>query len=224
MSTATAKRPTNTTKRSRKPRGTRDETREQLIQAAIDLLRREGVGAVTTVSVTEAIGLTQSGFYQHFSSLEQCLEAAAQQCTRQLRQFVADHLEATQKDTDDPMAAHVRHYQAMLDLCARDRVLGELFLKRRFDESPIGQAMRDFHDGLRTDLSKNLRELARALDPRTANDPRIPVLAELLLSMTISAAEMLVEGRVNDSRQLADELAVYTFAMCDNLWQRISRK
>ena len=223
MPNATVKsQDTKPKKRRRKPRGTRDETREQLIQAAIDLLRREGVGAVTTVSVTNAIGLTQSGFYLHFSSVEQCLEAAAQQCTQQLRQYVADHLQATQQDTADPMAAHVRHYQAMLDLCASDRVLGELFLKRRFDGSPIGQAMRDFHEGLRNDLANNLRELARALNPHSANDARIPILAELLLAMTISAAEMLVEGRATDSRQLADELAAYTFTMCDNLWQRIS--
>ena len=209
------------TTRTRKPRTTREETREQLLDAAIDLLRRDGVSAVSTVSVTNAIGLAQSGFYQHFSSVEECLEAAAQQCTLQLRKFVVDHLEATQQETEDPLAAHVRHYQAMLDVCVNDHVVGELFLRRRFDESPVGRAMQDFHKALRDDLASNLRSIARALDPRFGRDSRIPFLADFLLAMTMTAAERLRDDSSNDSQQLADELAAYTFAMCENLWQRI---
>ncbi len=207
--------------RVRRPRGTREGTREELLQAATELLCRGGASAITTTSVTQAIGLTQSGFYQYFSTVEECLEVAAERCTDKFRQFVMDHLRSAQADKIDPKQAHVHHYRAVLGLCLCERSLAELLIRRRYDESPIGRAMRRFHDSLRCDLLHNLQQVANAVDPRAASDPRLPFLVESLLAMTLAAGELVLDGK-GDLEFLAGELAEYTHALCGNLLQRFA--
>ncbi|MCS7057649.1 MAG: TetR/AcrR family transcriptional regulator, partial [Meiothermus sp.] len=48
-------------------------TRERLIQATVEILSREGLGAVSTARVARDAGIVQSGFYAHFASLEECV-------------------------------------------------------------------------------------------------------------------------------------------------------
>ena len=220
MKTANSKKPAKTTARLRRPRGTREETREQLLLAAMDLLREGGAAAVTTTSVTQAIGLAQSGFYQHFSSVDECLQVAAERCGERIRQFVAEHLRVAQADKVDPITAHVRHFRAVLELCLHERSLAELLLRRRYDESPVGRAMGGLHDSLRDDLLGNLRDIAQSFHPRAADDPRLLVLVECLLAMTLAAGEIVLDGR-GEVETLAGELAVYTYALCGNLAHRI---
>src|SRR5688500_5115251 len=82
---------------TRRQRGSREATRERLVQAAIDLIRQGGVGAVSTVSVTQVAGFAQSSFYMHFANVDECLNAAAEQIGEGLRVFVAAHRRETQE-------------------------------------------------------------------------------------------------------------------------------
>ncbi|WP_027883489.1 TetR/AcrR family transcriptional regulator [Meiothermus rufus] len=63
---------------SRKGRRARPNTRERILQAAIELISREGLEAVSTTRLAQAAGVVQSGFYAHFTSLEECLVSAAE--------------------------------------------------------------------------------------------------------------------------------------------------
>jgi AcrR family transcriptional regulator len=208
-----------TTLRTRRPRSKPEKTREQLVQAAQELFRQGGAVAVTTTSITQAIGLTQSGFYQHFSSVEECLQVAAEQCGERLRQFVIDHLQKTQTNLQDPIAAHCLHFRAVLQLCLDERPLAELLLRRRHEDSPIGRTMKQLHDSLRNDLLHNLQGIAASLFPDLVGDVRLLVLVDCLLAMSLSAGEMLLEGR-GEIETLASELAQYTYALCGNLASR----
>jgi len=182
----------------------------------MELFQQGGIIAVTTTSVTGAIGLTQSGFYQHFSSVEECLQEAAQQCGQRFRQFVVDHLRVAQSDSQNPLEAHVLHYRAVLQLCLDERPLAELLLRRRNENSPIGRTMKQLHDSMRADLLNNLKGIAASLYPGLQNDPRLLVLVDCLLAMSLAAGEMVLDSR-GEVETLASELAQYTYALCGNL-------
>ena len=80
--------------------------------------------------------------------------------------------------------------------------------------------MGGLHDSLRDDLHCNLRDIAQAFHPRAADDPRLLVLVECLLAMTLAAGGMVLDGR-GEVETLAGELAEYSYALCGNLVKRI---
>jgi AcrR family transcriptional regulator len=205
-----------TSARERRPRSKPEHTREQLVQSAMELFRQGGTAAVTTTSVTRAIGLAQSGFYQHFSSVEECLQEAAKLCAEKFRKFVVDHLQVAQSDSQNPFEAHVMHFRAVLQLCLDERPLAELLVRRRHEDSPIGQTMKKLHDGMRNDLLKNLTSIAAALYPNLVGDLRLPILVDSLLAISLAAGEMLLDNR-GEIESLSIELAQYTYALCANV-------
>ena len=70
-------------------RGAKSDTRERLLEAALELLHQAGVSAVTTVSVTHAAEIVQSAFYKHFANIEECLAIALAGVTSEIRTAVA---------------------------------------------------------------------------------------------------------------------------------------
>lgn len=56
-------------------RPTREETRQQLVDAAAVVFTDVGVGAATVERVAEAAGLTRGAFYSNFSSMEELAAA-----------------------------------------------------------------------------------------------------------------------------------------------------
>lgn len=51
-------------------------TRQNLLDAAVQLLIDEGRSGITTGRLTRAAGVVQSGFYNHFSSVDECVTVA----------------------------------------------------------------------------------------------------------------------------------------------------
>ena len=62
----------------RSSRAQADENRARIVRAASDLFRAKGIEAVGIAEVMKAAGMTQGGFYKHFSSKE---ALAAEACT-----------------------------------------------------------------------------------------------------------------------------------------------
>ncbi len=60
------------------------ETRQRLLDAAVELLLAEGSPGVTTVRLTERAGVVQSAFYNHFASVAECRAAALYEVERQI--------------------------------------------------------------------------------------------------------------------------------------------
>ncbi len=204
------------TTRARRPRSKPEQTRDQLVQAAMELFRQGGATAVTTTSVTHAIGLAQSGFYQHFASVEECLQEAAEKCAEKFRKFVGDHLRVAQSDSKNPIEAHTTHFRAVLQLCLDERPLAELLMRRRHEDSPIGRTMKKLHEAMRDDLINNLTGLAAAMYPSLVGDARLTILVDCLLSISMAAGEMVLDDR-GKVESLAIELTQYTYALCENV-------
>lgn len=60
------------------------KSHERIIDAAAHLFRSDGIGATSVSDVMQAAGLTQGGFYRHFSSKEALVAAAFERSANEL--------------------------------------------------------------------------------------------------------------------------------------------
>ncbi len=57
-------------------KGRKDSTRKHIIQIASQNFREQGIDALSVANLMSSAGLTHGGFYNHFSSKEELVEAA----------------------------------------------------------------------------------------------------------------------------------------------------
>lgn len=197
----------NGTRPAPRQRGTKEATRERLLQAAIELIRKRGAEALSTVSVTEAAGFAQSSFYMHFKNVDECLRAAAQRVAGEIRAFIADHRRRTHAAVMAGNATPIAHYSAVLRLFIEQRSFSELLVRHRHDRSPVGKVMRKMIEGVRADLIADSWSLASSLGVHRKHYDRVALTAELIHAQVMAAGEALLEGRFTDVEMLADELS-----------------
>ena len=190
-------------------RGTREQTRERLVQAALGLLHAGGEAAVSTVSVTRAAGLAQSLFYRHFASVEQCLATAAERIADEIRQAVA---QSRQRMYDEGGGKLAEFFLEMFALASRQRAVLQLFLRHRSDPLALAGVMHRLGRGLCADLSGQLAEqTARAgLPPPPAG--WADALADALMAAGLAAVEAHLEGRGPSAEESARLLAAFSAA------------
>jgi AcrR family transcriptional regulator len=85
-------------------RPTRQETREQLFEAAARVFTEQGIGVATVEAISSAAGLTRGAFYSNFSGKDDLISAML---ADHIEQSVRRHLEllARHRDPDDFIAA-----------------------------------------------------------------------------------------------------------------------
>ena len=189
-------------------------TRERLLQAAIELLHEGGEGVVTTVSLTQAAGVVQSAFYKHFTNVEECLATALAQVTDEIRNAVAA---ARQAMYDQGAGAGVeleQSYLAMYGLVEGQRPIVQLFLRYRSDPLALGGVMYRLARGLSDDLAGQLRgQFAKSGAPDTP--PKwMESLADQLIAASLAAIEAFLEDRGPPPEQSARILAACATGAC----------
>lgn len=192
---------------SRPRRGTKEATRARLLQSAIDVIRKGGVEAVSTVSVTKAAGFAQSSFYMHFTSVDACLRAAAGQVAREVRAFIANHRRRTHEAVLANAATPLAHFDAVLRLFLEQRKFAEILLRHRHDRSPLGKVMRQMTDGIRADLIADSWSVAESFGVHRKHYERVALTAEFLHAQVMAAGEALLDGRFSNAEMIATELA-----------------
>lgn len=194
----------------------RAATRERLIQAAIELLRREGAAALTTVSVTKAAGIVQSGFYMHFKNIDECKKAAAERVAKRIGDYVALHRRRMHSLDPDDLELLRRHCEKMLEIFSAEKKFAEIFLNYRYDISPLGEAMRELKQRLRNDLVEDLSQIIfqNALPPETQRE-RVALQAEIILAAALTVGEALIENRIGDIKIAAELLALNIMSSTD---------
>lgn len=197
----------NGTQPAPRQRGTKQATRERLLQAAIELIRKRGVEVLSTVSVTEAAGFAQSSFYMHFKNVDECLRAAAGKVAGEARAFIADHRRRTHEAVIANAASPVAHYTAVLRLFIEQRSFSELLMRHRHDRSPVGKVMRKMFEGVRADLIADSWSLASSLGVHRKHYDRVALTAEFIHAQVMAAGEALLDGRFTDVDMLAAELS-----------------
>src|SRR5215210_7562872 len=67
-----------------------------LVQHAVDILRREGIEALTLRGVARAAGVSQAAPYRHFADRRELVAAVAEDGFRQLQQAMLDRVSSDQ--------------------------------------------------------------------------------------------------------------------------------
>src|SRR5262245_59128008 len=176
-------------------RGTKPQTRERLIGAALELLRAGGEAAVSTVSVTRAAGIVQSAFYQHFANVEECLATAAERVGRHLRDAVAGARREMYQAGRGAGEDLERFYRGVLELASSQRPMVELFLRYRTDPLALGGAMHRLARDLRCDLARDLADQAQRTGLNALPPSWVEAVADNLVGATLAAIEARLDGR-----------------------------
>jgi AcrR family transcriptional regulator len=178
----------------RRPRGTKAQTREQLLQSALHLLETGGEAAVTTVRVTQGAGIVQSAFYQHFANIEECLAIVAEQITTEIRTFVANTRRKRYETPSSRGDQLEEAYRNMFRLASQQEKIHRLYLRYRSDKVALNGALYRFARGLSADLAEHLKERAVRAGKAPAQD-WIMALAENLVATSQAAIEAHLDGR-----------------------------
>jgi AcrR family transcriptional regulator len=186
----------------------REETREALIVAALEIIEEYGPGSLTTVNVTKAAGLAQSGFYAHFRDVDDLKQAAAEVVAGEVRQFLTEqYRQRAEGQPADPEGLSV-FFRAVIGLYLSHGHLPELLAPCRLDASPLGDVMRSLLADLRTGLvAATTRQLQR-LGVAQPDPARVGAYAEFVVAMGLAAGEGILGGRVGDPEALARDLAL----------------
>lgn len=172
-------------------------------------MRREGPAALTTGRLTKAAGIVQSGFYKHFRDVAECQEAAAEQVAERIRYFNAAGAFRMRSTSPYDVHALAAHLEVMLEAVLTEREFAELFFRTRYDDSPLGQVMRRFIEGVREDIVTHLWELGRQYRLQDHHRRTLEHQADFCLQVALGAVEAALHDRIKKpeipavSRQLA---------------------
>jgi len=180
-----------------------------MLDAAVDLLRSEGLTSLTTVRVTREAGIVQSGFYAHFKNPEHLQQELAERVGTDLREHIASWMAAMRAGSGDLIELG-RRYEHVLVLFRDEKSLVDLFLRYRRSNSPLGQVLGHLHTQLRADFFQYLRERAGDTDTVRPHLGTIGVHADTLVAALLGVAEGVVEGRLADLETAGRELAALT--------------
>lgn len=193
----------------RRRKRSREQTRDRMLEAAVELLRREGLPSLTTVRVTREAGIVQSGFYAHFKNPEHLQQELAERAGRDLRESIASWMAALRAGEGD-LATLSCCYLDVLALFRDEAPLVDLFLRYRRSASPLGMVLGHLHTQLRADFFQYLRERAGTPEATRPHLGTIGMHADTLVAALLGVAEGIVEGRVVDLSMAATELAALT--------------
>jgi TetR/AcrR family transcriptional regulator, fatty acid biosynthesis regulator len=199
-------------------RGKQGETRARLIQVTIELVRNEGLSALTTGRITRAAGIAQPGFYAHFRNVDDLLRNAIGHVLGEMREKIRGarrrSFERLDAVSDAAQLDAVRAaYEDGLDVFLSDPAFAELFLRYRRDPSLLGGYMRRAMEGVRTDITEDMWLRARALGAKPQHHALIRFWADQVLALYFTAAEALLDDRYADRDMMLDALARNTCAM-----------
>jgi len=177
----------------------KEQTRQNLLDALLDIVRADGLQGLTTTKIAEAAGVAQSSFYFHFSGMDDAMEAAADKLGRQIRDAIRD--ERRKIDLTDARRTLRSVYAVTINAFLAEPAFAQLFLRHRRDPtSPLGRKFGELLDQSRTELAGDMKKYLAAL-------PNPEVYAELFVGMSMSMVEGLLDGRLTDREACLDALA-----------------
>ena len=185
--------------------------RSDLVDAAVELIRRDGPAAVTSVAVAAHVGLTQSALYHHVRDVEELRNAAIQRLVEELDAS----LEAAVISSgvgDGPTASTEDFCRRLIHAMREHGTAFELVDRFRFAAGPLGTGVREVLDRGLDFSSCMLEQQWVAMHP---DDPRPRGLrqlarlhAEFFQEDTLAAARVVRRGgALGGRRGLARSLA-----------------
>jgi TetR/AcrR family transcriptional regulator, transcriptional repressor for nem operon len=170
--------------------GHAEETKQRLVQAASERLRKEGVDGVGVASLMSDLGLTHGGFYAHFPSKELLVQDAA---------IFALRCKSTEKAmaaTPDKLRAFIENY---LSAESRDDVMQ--FCPVAALSSDLVRRPRATRAAFSAELSRMLSELANYI--QGGDQASKIALAWSLFGQLVGTLQM---ARLVSDKTLSDEI------------------
>jgi len=171
--------------------GRRNETRTHLLEAALQLLVREGYERATTGRIAKAAGIQQSSFYSHFPSRDACLaEAVTLEADALIERLARRRRSLKPVSAAAPVTRQAISAGFVLALghLAQRRELAGLVAMRDADHA-AGEAVRHALERLRDGLVADLGRFGVAAPKDAA------MRVELTMALTFQAAGGVRDGR-----------------------------
>ncbi len=199
-------------------RGKRGETRQRILQVTLELLRTEGMAALTTGRIAAASGIAQPGFYAHFKNVEECLSTALSGVMEEMRAKVliaranAFARFQTVEDLVNFQATRAGIADS-LEVLLSDRAVAELFLRHRRDSTMLDGFLCKAHDQFREDLKGDMWAIAHAHGFQETHRNEVAWWSEQILALFFAAAETLLDGRYADREMVIDGVTRNAYAI-----------
>jgi AcrR family transcriptional regulator len=187
---------------SRKER--KERTRQRLIDAAIEILRHEGIEGLTTTRLANAAGITQPAFYVHFKNVDDCLRVTAEQLFERLNRLQAESRRKVYegiKTVRDLGRADIvaAAFDESLKIAMAEPRFMELFLRYRRDtSSPLGESMRKAQEKVRRGIADDGWRVAERVGISEMYRARFDTVADFILWLYLGAVEALLDERAED--------------------------
>ncbi|MDH5674678.1 MAG: TetR/AcrR family transcriptional regulator [Myxococcales bacterium] len=199
-------------------RGRQGETRALLIEATIELIRSEGLSALTTGRIASAAGIAQPGFYAHFRNIDECLTTALEQAVtamqskiREMRLRIFERYRNATNLTDYALLR--ANYTDTVQVMVTERTFTEIFLRYRRDPSLLGEFMAAVMTRARDELTEDIWRLVQGLGVPEAQHADIALWAEQIIALTLAAVEAVLDGRYESQDQVVEALTRTTYAV-----------
>jgi AcrR family transcriptional regulator len=191
--TLTHPEPLAASRRERKQR-----TREDLLQAALMLLKDKSFSSLSLREVTREAGIVPTAFYRHFTSMEELGLELVHESFRTLRQMIRSARSETNaehviRSSVQILVHHVHEHRLHFRFIARERFGGVSALRQA-----IRTEIRLFSSELATDLAR-----FPYLDAWSTED--LQMMAGLLVNAMVSTAEEILDLPI-DSSAVEDEI------------------
>jgi AcrR family transcriptional regulator len=177
------------------------QTRQALLEAALELLEDGSFSGLSLRQVTRAAGIVPTAFYRHFDDMDQLGLALVDESFRSLRAM----LRAARTDgggTEDVirnsvviLVRHVHQHESHFRFIARERFGGVAALRQA-----IGREIRLFASELAIDLAR-----FPFLDRWTGED--LQRLAGLMVNAMVSTSEAILDAPPEDPSAEAEVIA-----------------
>lgn len=199
-------------------------TRERLIQATVEILSREGLGAVTTARVARDAGIVQSGFYAHFASLEDCVVVAAEHIGERIRDTIREGLSLLREEGVDDFELVLTQYRRILGQLEAQWQFVELLLRYFREPTPLGRTLAAIQQSIRDELTQHLMTLLKPLGIPNGGRPEAAYLADLTVNMLLSSVQSLRWEPTLNKELVVHLLTVETIRMAASTYDWMTEK
>jgi AcrR family transcriptional regulator len=205
MSTGLTTNTANGRSRRRRP-----NVRQRIVDAALELTRRDGVATLTATSIARAAGIRQPNFYAYFKNVDDCLAAAASHLVSEFQAFNQEAFQAL-RDTvgrgGDYAELNLRYHRELLNTLLSEPRLAELYFRHRQGSSAFARALRGLDREIVKRVQEHLWDWAVRLGLGGKHLDEISLLAELQVGNVATIVLSILDGRTTDIDRAAETLA-----------------
>jgi AcrR family transcriptional regulator len=181
--------------------------KEQIAQAALDVVAEQGVSGLSAASVARRVGLVPSALYRHFKRKDQILDAVLELIDQRLM----ENVDTVQQETSDPVeqlhhlltrhVAMIRQNQVILRIVFSEAIYGHHQAWRTKIQAILNHYLQAIASTVRA--GQRTGHLRRAADP--------DVIAVLFLGLVQPAAILwhISNGKFDLDRQVMNAWKIF---------------